>query len=194
MEFMMKKIKIIALFGMAGAGKDACLHQICNATSFTHEVVSATTRPPREGEVNGVNYYFLSNKQFLEQEFIESTIFRDWRYGTPLSSLSPDYINVGVFNINGMKEIMKNDKLEVYPILVTASDKERLLRQLNREQNPDCDEIIRRYSTDKADFSELINLPFQYQTVINEGKTIEEVCEPIIVYAYDWMQQDKIVQ
>lgn len=58
----------------------------------------------------------------------------------------------------------------VYPIFIEASDKTRLLRQLNRETNPDVREIIRRYGADENDFSieNLQDIEFQY-TVNNDG-------------------------
>ena len=46
---------------------------------------------------------------------------------------------------------------------VTAKDKTRLLRQLNREENPNVDEIIRRYKTDKEDFCDL---DFHYNEIV----------------------------
>ena len=48
-----------------------------------------------------------------------------------------------------------------------ASDKERLLRQLNRESDPDVDEILRRFKTDREDFSDL---GFKHYIVKNNSK------------------------
>ena len=60
-EIMSNKTKIVALMGKAGAGKDAILHTIMkNYKDEFASIISCTTRPPREGEVNGINYYFLS--------------------------------------------------------------------------------------------------------------------------------------
>ena len=47
---------------------------------------------------------------------------------------------------------MNTDNIQLYVVQVQAPDKERLLRSLYRETDPDIDEIIRRYSADKADF------------------------------------------
>ena len=92
-------------------------------------------------------------------------MFRDWLYGTPVSGLSSEKINVGVFNPEGVSSLLENDDIEIFVVLVQAPDKVRLIRSLNRESNPDVEEIIRRYSTDKKDFFDLENeLPI---TIIN---------------------------
>ena len=55
------KIKVVALFGKAGSGKDTILKEVA-ATGGLHEIVSCTTRPMREGEADGVNYHFLTSE------------------------------------------------------------------------------------------------------------------------------------
>ena len=60
---MNKKIKVVALMGKAGAGKDALLHKIMEKYGDEFAcIISCTSRPPREGEVDGVNYHFLKNE------------------------------------------------------------------------------------------------------------------------------------
>ena len=155
----MNKIKVIALYGKAGAGKDALLQTTMKlAGPELNEIISCTTRPPRQGEVNHVNYHFVTLEEFtqmvLNGDMLEATEFRAWWYGTPLLSLDPDKVNIGVFNPAGMVAIKEDPRLDVIPVKVEASDKVRLMRQLNREDNPDVTEIIRRYQTDEKDFRE----------------------------------------
>lgn len=152
------KYKIIALMGKAGSGKDTILRRLIELyPDKLHEIVSCTTRPPREGEENGVNYYFLSVKEFTEKvlngDMIEATIFNDWHYGTMKSSLDTNKWNIGVFNPDGIRCLQEEKDLELITYWIDASDKTRLLRQLNREENPDVYEIIRRFHTDDEDFS-----------------------------------------
>ena len=157
------KIKIIALFGKAGAGKDTIQQWIISRHNL-HGIVSCTTRPPRDYEENGVDYHFLSNEDFtrkvLNGTMLEATEFRGWFYGTPLDSLSLDKINVGVFNIAGIDALLEDTRLEVYPVIVYAPDKTRLIRQLMREESPDCEEICRRFQTDNKDFLQCDFAPF----------------------------------
>ena len=83
---------------------------------------------------------------------LEATVFRDWCYGTSLDSLNLDGINVGVFNVDGIDILYDNPHIDLYVVLVEAPAKVRLIRSLNREENPDVDEIIRRYLADEKDF------------------------------------------
>lgn len=153
----MDKIKLIILCGKAGAGKDAILHHVMKLypTAF-NEIVSCTTRPPREGEVDGVNYHFLTIDEFTEKilngDMLEATEFNGWHYGTMASSLVTDKINIGVFNPAGVECLLENDDLDIHVFFVNAHPKTRLIRQLNREEKPNVYEIIRRFSADEEDF------------------------------------------
>lgn len=173
--------KIVTLTGKAGAGKDRMMQEVLKvlkeeSPEFTiNEIVSCTTRPMREGEVNGKNYYFLTHEEFAERladgTMVEATIFNDWCYGSCLEHMNEDGINIGVYNPEGVGILQSIPDIMVYSIFVDAPDKVRLLRQLNREENPDVKEIVRRFSADEADFSpdNLIDIHFQY-TVDNGGK------------------------
>lgn len=169
-------MKIVALMGEAGSGKDTILHKIMEKyPSYFHEIVSCTTRPPREGEKDGINYHFLSIDEFtrkiLNGDMLEATEFNDWHYGTDRESLTIDKINIGVFNPEGIRGLQEDDNIELYVFYVRAAGKQRLLRQLNREENPDVDEIVRRYKTDTQDFGYLEDI--RYQTL--ENNTLEDI-------------------
>lgn len=150
---------LIAIIGPSGSGKDTLMNQLLEIGGDKfHKVINHTTRPKREHEVNGINYHFVSEEDFakmvLNMDMIEATSFNDWFYGTSITSLKEDCINVGVFNPTGLEIIYENCKdIQLIVIYLVVSDKSRLLRQLNREENPNVDEIVRRYQTDKEDFN-----------------------------------------
>ena len=101
---------------------------------------------------------------------IEATSFNnDWFYGTDINDLKEDKINVGVFNPAGIECIIEDNRLDLVIVYVTASEKTRLLRNLNREENPNCHEICRRFLADEKDFSYIESLDniYIYQ---NENK------------------------
>ncbi len=73
--------KIIVLFGKSASGKDTILKWILNNIENTSGIVSYTTRPPRDYEVDGKDYYFISNEEFTEKvlnkEMLEATCFNN---------------------------------------------------------------------------------------------------------------------
>ena len=193
--------KIVTLTGKAGSGKDTLMHEVRKVLPELHEVVSCTTRPMREGEVHGKNYYFLTNQEFSERlnngTMVEATVFNDWCYGTCLEHMSEDGVNIGVYNPEGVQILQCMPDVVVCPIFVEASDKTRLLRQLNREVHPDVKEIIRRFGADEDDFSEdnLREINFHY-TVDNDGKyglfqLSHELAKVIQEIDWFWLGEDR---
>ena len=87
---------------------------------------------------------------------IEAAQYNNWFYGTPESELYNDYINIGIYGKPALKCLIEEqDKYNIFFLEVVASDKERLKRSLEREKNPDCKEICRRFLSDKKDMSEI---------------------------------------
>ena len=172
----MNKIPVIALFGKSGAGKDYYQKWLVQTFPGLNPIISCTTRPPREGEQDKVDYYFLSEEEFIVKvanlEMLEATVFKGWGYGTLIEALKKDTINVGVFNPEGIECLLADSRLEVLPIYIYADDKVRLIRALNREAHPNCAEICRRYEADERDFR---NIDFEYYTFNNTNEPSEGI-------------------
>ena len=83
----MRKGKTFILCGPSGVGKGTVVARLLAQDPTLYFSVSATTRPPRPGEVNGVHYHFLTREQFQEwiaaDEFLEHAQFVGNCYGTP---------------------------------------------------------------------------------------------------------------
>ncbi len=83
----MRRGLLIVVSGPAGSGKGTVNSQLIATGDFVFSV-SATTRAPRPGEVNGVNYHFIDREEFErridENGFLEYTTYCDNYYGTPL--------------------------------------------------------------------------------------------------------------
>lgn len=156
---MNKKYKVLALYGKGGAGKDTILNWIVSNYPYMHEIISCTTRPPRSYEKEGVNYFFLTKDEFIEKHqsgnMLETAEFNGWYYGTPLSSLKEDKINIGVFNPDGIMQLLADARLDVLSIEIIAKDKLRIYRMLERDRNADCQEVCRRFLEDEKDFYNL---------------------------------------
>lgn len=175
--------EVVAIMGKAGAGKDTLLQEILRQTWWLHEIVSCTTRPMREGEKDGVNYHFLTNQEFADRvadgRMFEAVVFNDWCYGTSEEGLSDRFVNIGVFNPEGIDILSENPKVNLHTIYVKADDKIRLIRQLNREVHPDVSEIVRRFGADEKDFAH-INEDEIDLIVDNTYPPIQQLAEKII--------------
>lgn len=169
---MKDKIQVVAFVGKSGAGKDYCMKQVAKDNNW-HIIVSSTTRPIRDYEKEGVDYHFLTEKEFAAARFLETASFNSWHYGTRYEDLDPNNVNVGVFNPTGLKSLAAQDDITLHIVYVRASDKTRLLRQLNREEEPNVHEIVRRFYTDEADFQDdksFISLGNSYHEVWNDDR------------------------
>ena len=190
---MNDKYTIIAIMGKAGSGKDTLMHALLHTSTFSSAapIISCTTRPIRDYEKDGVDYHFLSNEEFTNQilsgEMLEATVFNEWCYGTSIANLNKDVVNIGVFNPEGIGILRGNSNINLKVIYLEANDKDRLLRQLNREKDPNCHEIVRRFNADENDFSEeeITYIAPELFVTNNEGADINRIANAI---AKAWAQ------
>jgi len=100
MENQVKRGKIFVVSAPSGAGKTTILKRIINEIPNLYFAVSVTTRKPRPGEVDGVDYHFVSVEDVLEmfrkKELMEWAMVHGNFYGTPVREIE-DKIN-GVFD------------------------------------------------------------------------------------------------
>lgn len=137
---MENKGVLIIISGPSGAGKGT----ICKALLEKHNdlflSVSATTREPRKGEVNGVNYYFLTKEEFKSK--IEEGDFLEWAevygnyYGTPKSKVQ-EMIDSGKnvileIDIQGALKVKENSEEGVFIFILPPSMEELKHRIINR--------------------------------------------------------------
>ena len=108
----MSKGKLFVISGASGVGKSTVLKKVIDQRDDLLFSVSATTRPPRPGEVDGVNYYFVTKEQFQDMidhnEFLEYDAHMSNFYGTPVAQIEEkltrghvilDIEPVGAFNV-----------------------------------------------------------------------------------------------
>lgn len=155
----MKKIKLIAIIGKAGSGKDTILRMCLENDETLNKVIAYSTRPKREKEEDGVEYKFIEPALFhakvLNKDIIEHSVKNDWWYGTDINAYDPKRVNIGVYDISRIPYLIDDPRFDLTIAYVYVEDKTRLLRQLQREKSPNIDEIIRRYSSDKKDFEDM---------------------------------------
>lgn len=180
---MMNKKIIVAICGKSGSGKDTLIKNLCEHNSDWHKIVPCTTRPRRENEKDGINYYFLTKNEFAEKvlngDMLEATYFNSWHYGVTFSSLE-DGINIGAFDPDGFDILIQSppDDVEVIGFYLVCHDKTRLLRSLTREENPDVKEIVRRFTSDEEDFIDFEQCVPDHNCILsneNENDLIQNV-------------------
>ena len=114
----MNKYKVIAICGKSASGKDTLLQAMKHNNTDLHEIVSCTTRPPRDYEIDGINYFFLTLEEFAHKdcmgEMLGVSKFREWFYGTSLDGVKETAINIGVFNPTGIYSLMQLDFVDLF--------------------------------------------------------------------------------
>ena len=160
--------KIYYMMGKSSSGKDTLYKEVRQRCPELKTVTLYTTRPIREGEKDGVEYFFVTDSVLKEYEeknrVIElrsyPTMYGEWKYATvddgQVNLKESDYLIIGTLE--------SYEKLRAYygeenlvPVYIEVEDGERLNRALLRERaqtNPKYDEMCRRFLADQKDFSE----------------------------------------
>ena len=159
--------RIYCVIGKSGTGKDTLMEYLLNNESHDlKKIIPYTTRPMRENEINGVNYYYVSesemNKMDTEGRIIEKrcyhTVHGDWYYFTSSDNISEDKKNIIITTQEALKYFFEKYGMEnIYVIYLKLDDKIRLERCINRESQqtePNYKEVCRRFLADENDFDE----------------------------------------
>ena len=160
--------KIFYLMGKSSSGKDTIYKELLQGFPKMKRIVLYTTRPRREGECDGVEYFFTDEEklqQFRKQgQLIEErsyhTQYGVWSYFTAddgqINLRQEDYLVIGTLeSYRAMKEYFGAESL--VPLYIEVEDGLRLTRALEREKRqsqPRYDELCRRFLADSKDFSE----------------------------------------
>ena len=166
-------VKRIIIAGKGGSGKDY-LVKLMRERDFTYSV-SHTSRPPREGELDGVDYYFISRDQALEMadrnNFYEWVEFNGWIYGTSINEFNR--ANLFIMTPSGIVKLKPEDRKESLIIFIDIS--ELILRERLQLRN-DADKSERRINADREDFKNFSDFDC---IITNPNFTIDEVLEKI---------------
>lgn len=165
--------KIYAIVGKACAGKDTLVKKTIEKNNYKM-ALSFTTRPMREGEKQGVEYNFITEDLMknLEKEgkIVEYTKYNvaggdTWYYGLTKEELEKDEYILVIVNPSGVKQLKEIYGERVCVIYITADDKKRIKRYLDRDEKNNVAECCRRYIADEKDFKDL---EFDYK-IVNEN-------------------------
>lgn len=149
--------KLIVLVGESASGKSSIEKELID---FGYNpIISYTTRPAREGEVDGVDYHFITDKEFNSMkekgEFAEVGKYNDGFYGTVktdyLKSTSNDVCDkVVVLTPHGLRQIKKIYKSDIVSFHIKVPRRDRLVKMLQRGDN--IEECFRRSTSDVGQF------------------------------------------
>lgn len=145
---MLKQGKLFVISGPSGVGKDTLVGMVLQGPADLEKVVTATTRPPRTGERDGVNYWFLTAEEFdrriREGEFLEWALVHGNRYGTPapavIEKLAQGISLVLAIDIQGAKSI-RDEMREAVTIFIAPPSFKELEKRL-RGRSTECEEEI----------------------------------------------------
>lgn len=145
----MDRGKLIVITGPSGVGKDSLVKELLNQYPDIYLSISTTTRPPREGEVNGLHYHFTTRAKF--NEAINKGEFLEWvEYGGNLYGASIEPINVyfsrGQSTLLILEVVGASTVKAIYPsailIFIMPPSVEELERRI-RGRGLDSEEVIK---------------------------------------------------
>ena len=156
--------KIFCIVGKSSAGKDSIVSIVSDelqmpiATSFT-------TRPKRDGETEGKEYYFITEEEFMQKEqsdgIAECTVYnvadnQTWYYGLTREELEKGKHTLVIVNPDGLEQLTDLYGDKVVSILVECDGIERLERSIKRDKTANPRELCRRFLADEKDFENVV--------------------------------------
>lgn len=144
---------MLVIIGESASGKSSVARYLVNNFGFNN-IVTYTTREPREEEVNGIDYHFINKSQFEYMStlgsFAETAEYNGWHYGSAKNDYEDDSNNkVAVLTPHGIRQIKKNG-IDIYVVYIKIPRRDRLIKILQRGDN--IEEAYRRSLSDVGQF------------------------------------------
>lgn len=182
---------LFVVSGPSGAGKGTLLSQVIERIPDVWVSVSATTRSPRPGEIEGVHYFFLDTDHFkslVEQDgFLEWAQVHDNYYGTLKQSVI-DHMNAGdqvilEIDVQGALQVRKALP-EAHLVFIEPPSLEELERRLRQRGTETEDVISSRMKTAEVELAQKMEYDVQ---VVNDDleRAVDELIEVINSFAND---------
>lgn len=181
---MNKKGLLLVVSGPSGVGKGTVCAEFIKSHPACALSVSATTRKPREGETDGVNYYFLTEEDFKQKiandGFLEHAVFCGNYYGTPKAQVM-EMIENGIdvileIEVQGAMQVRSHYPEGVFVFVIPPSLEE--LENRLRGRNTESDEVIsQRLTRAKEEFRyiEKYNYTLLNDTVENAVSRLDAI-------------------
>jgi len=150
---------VLVITGPSGVGKGTLIRRLLSEFSGAELSVSATTREPREGEINGRDYHFLSSPEFEQRvrqgEFVEHAEYAGNHYGTLRSELQrPARLIVLEIDLQGARQVRATmPEAEQVFIAPPNNDLGELERRLVARGAESSDQIERRLAVARGELA-----------------------------------------
>ncbi len=181
---------LVVISGPSGAGKSTVVRELLEKCPLPLCLsVSATTRQPRQGEVEGVDYFFLTPEQFAARraagEFLESKEYAGNWYGTLQSQVTAGLAEgkwvLLEIDVEGTLAVLEKHP-DALTIFVHSGSVEELERRLRARKTESEDALARRLETARRELAKKDR--YRYQ-VINRDvhQAVREVCDILLKHA-----------
>lgn len=186
---------LIVLSGPSGSGKNTICDEVKKNNLNIWESISMTSRSPRDGEIDGKDYYFVSSKEFEEKikedKFLEYAEFAGNYYGTPRENIQKHLDNgedvILVIEIQGALQIKKKLPQALFVFLLPPSMAE-LKRRLTDRKTESKSKIMERFETAYKEINELS----KYNYVIINDKVNDAVMKLEAIIKAERCRVDRI--
>lgn len=146
---------MLVIIGPSACGKTQIVNQLIEKYHFK-KLVTYTTRPIRIGEVNGIDYHFVTTNEFEEKIkhdfFLEYVKYNHNYYGTSFSDLKED--KVVIIEAEGLKKYIEKARNKIKIVYIRCSKPIRRIRMMNRHD--DIESIEERLVSDDSIFNKSI--------------------------------------
>ncbi len=185
----MSKGKLFVISGASGVGKSTVLKTVMAGREDLRFSVSATTRKPRPGEIEGESYYFVSKEQFLDMisqnAFLEYDAHMDNYYGTPEKQLEEKLVGGSVIldiEPNGAFSVLKK-RPDAVLIFIAPPSVEELERRLRSRGDTSEEQIQLRLDRAKWEMDQ--SKRYDYVVVNDQVETCADKILKIIAEKAD---------
>jgi len=175
---------MIVISGLPGVGKDSVVKRMMQREPSFHFVVTVNTRPPRPGEVNGVDYIFVSEREYFRMkeqgELLESArVYNEYK-GVPRKQVEAALASgkdvVMRLDVQGAGKI-KQLNPEALLIFLTTQSEEEMVRRLEKRQTESGKNLKDRIAIARKELKRVEEFDF---AVVNHEERLEEAVDDVM--------------